>query len=54
MARTWTAMAMGRLIVIDKGKIIADGPKQAVIQAMQQPRPAAAAPAASAAAGVAR
>jgi len=30
-----------RLIVIDKGKIIADGPKQAVIQAMQQPRPAA-------------
>jgi len=43
-----------RLIVIDKGKIIADGPKQAVIQAMQQPRPAAAAPAASAAAGVAR
>jgi ATP-binding cassette subfamily C protein LapB len=30
-----------RLIVIDKGKIIADGPKQAVIQAMQQRRPGA-------------
>jgi len=43
-----------RLIVIDKGKIIADGPKHAVIQAMQQPRPAAAAPAAPAATGVAR